>query len=67
MLERDDVITIDLVVSDGQTESNKVSAVIDVQYVEEIDEAIEQDLPPDDDVGGEAWSLAACGSNSVVL
>jgi hypothetical protein len=67
MLERDDVITIDLVVSDGQTESNKVSAVIDVQYVEEIDDAIEQDLPPDDDVGGEAWSLAACGSNSVVL
>ena len=54
-------------VSDGQTESNKVSAVIDVQYVEEIDDAIEQDLPPDDDVGGEAWSLAAFGSNSVVL
>ena len=53
--------------SDGQTESNKVSAVIDVQYVEEIEDAIEQDLPPDDDVGGEGWSLAACGSNSAII
>jgi hypothetical protein len=64
MLERDDVITIDLVVSDGQTESNKVSVVIDVQYLEEIEDAIEQGLPPDDDIGGEGWIDAACDNNS---
>jgi hypothetical protein len=64
MLERDDTITIDLVVSDGQAESNKASVIIDVQYVEEIEDAIKQDLPPDDDIAGQGWSDAACGSSN---
>jgi hypothetical protein len=60
----DEKITIDLVVSDGQTESNKASAVIDVQYVEEIEDPIKQDLPPYDDLSGQGWSDAACGSSN---
>jgi hypothetical protein len=67
VLERNDAITIDLVVSDGQTESNKASVIIDVQYVEEIEDAIKQDLPPDDDISGQGWSDAACGSNSGIV
>jgi hypothetical protein len=67
VLERDDVITIDLVVSDGQTESNKASVIIDVQYLEEIEGAIKQDLPPDDDISGQGWTDAACGSNSDIV
>jgi hypothetical protein len=63
-MERDDTITIDLVVSDGQTESNRASVVVDVQYLEEIEGAVQQDLLPDDNVVGQGWSDAACGSNS---
>ena len=49
-LDQNDQITIGLVVSDGEAESNTASAVIDVQYVEETEEdAIEQDMPPEDD------------------
>jgi hypothetical protein len=62
-LDQNDQITIDLVVSDGLVESNKVSVVIDVQNVEEVEGAIEQDLPPDDYSQGEGWSDATCGSN----
>jgi hypothetical protein len=51
-LDQNDQITIDLVVSDGEAESNTAFAVIDVQYVEEVDDAIEQDMPPEDDIGG---------------
>jgi hypothetical protein len=60
----DEKITIDLVVSDGQTESNKASVIIDVQYVEEIEDTIKQDLPPDDDLAGQGWGDAACGSSN---
>src|SRR5687768_2661920 len=42
-LDRNEQITIDLVVSDGQAESNRASVVIDIQYVEEIEGAIQQD------------------------
>jgi hypothetical protein len=63
-LDRNDQITIDLVVSDDQAESNKASAVIDVQYVEAIESAREQNLAPDDDIGGKGWSDAACGNNN---
>lgn len=63
-LDRNDQITIDLVVSDGQAESNKASAFIDIQYVEAIESAREQDLPPDDDITGKGWSDAACGSSN---
>ena len=63
-LDRNDQITIDLVVSDDQAESNKASAVIDVQYVEAIESAREQNLAPDDDIRGKGWSDAACGSNN---
>jgi hypothetical protein len=34
------------VVSDGQAESNKASAVIDVQYLEEIEEDEEDEATP---------------------
>jgi hypothetical protein len=64
MLDKNDEITIDLVVSDGQAESSKASVIIDVQYVEEIEDAIKQDLPPDDDIAGQGWSDAACGSSN---
>jgi hypothetical protein len=67
MVNNHDVITIDLVVSDGQTESNKASVVIDVQHREVIEGAIEKDLLPDDNIGGQGWSGAACGSNSVIV
>jgi hypothetical protein len=63
-LDRNDQITIDLVVSDDQAESNKASAVIDVQYVEAIESAREQNLAPDDDIRGKGWSDAACGNNN---
>jgi hypothetical protein len=59
-LEREDTITIDLVVSDGQTESNKASAVIDIQHIEQMEDAIEQHLPPADNKGGTGWSDTAC-------
>jgi hypothetical protein len=66
-MERDDTIAIDLVVSDGQTESNRASVVIDIQYLEEIEGAIQQDLLPEDNVAGQGWSDAACGSNSGLI
>jgi hypothetical protein len=67
-LDRNDQITIDLVVSDGQAESNKASVVIDVQYVGEIEGATEQNLGPDDDIGGrKGWADATCGrSNNII-
>jgi hypothetical protein len=66
-MERDDTIAIDLVVSDGQTESNRASVVIDIQYLEEIEGAIQQDLLPEDNVAGQGWSDAACGSNGGLI
>jgi hypothetical protein len=63
-LDRNDQITIDLVVSDDQAESNKASAVIDVQYVEAIESAREQNLAPDDDIAGKGWNDAACSNNN---
>jgi hypothetical protein len=63
----DEKITIDLVVSDGQIESNRASVIIDIQYNEEIEDAIKQDLAPDDDIAGQGWSDAACGSNSGIV
>ena len=66
-MERDDTIAIDLVVSDGQTESNRASVVIDIQYLEEIEGVIQQDLLPDDDVAGQGWSDTACGSSSGLI
>jgi hypothetical protein len=66
-LDQNDQIMIDLVVSDGQTESNKASVVIDVQYVEDIEGAVIQDLPPDDHIAGQGWSDAACGSNGGIV
>jgi hypothetical protein len=66
-LDQNDQIMIDLVVSDGQTESNKASVVIDVQYVEDIEGAIIQDLPPDDHIAGQGWSDAECGSNGGIV
>ena len=66
-LDQNDQIIIDLVVSDGQTESNKASVVIDVQYVEDIEGAVIQDLPPDDHIAGQGWSDAACGSNGGIV
>jgi hypothetical protein len=66
-LDQNDQIIIDLVVSDGQTESNKASVVIDVQYVEDIEGAIIQDLPPDDHIAGQGWSDAECGSNGGIV
>jgi hypothetical protein len=67
-LDQNDRITIDLVVSDGQAESNSASVIIDVQYVEEIEGAIQQDLPPvDDTTQGEGWSDTECGGNDAVI
>ena len=54
-------------VSDGQTESNKASVVIDVQYVEDIEGAVIQELPPDDPIAGQGWSDGACGSNGGIV
>ena len=67
-VDQNDQITIDLVVSDGQAESNTASVIIDVQYVEEIEGAIQQDLPPaDDTTQGEGWSDTECGGNGAVI
>ncbi|MDQ4101568.1 MAG: hypothetical protein M3115_05220 [Thermoproteota archaeon] len=63
-MERDDTIAIDLVVSDGQTESNRASVVIEIQYLEEIEGALQQDLLPVNDFAGEGWSDAGCVSSS---
>ena len=54
-------------VSDGEAESNTASAVIDVQYVEEIENAIEQEMPPEEDIGGEGWNATVCGSTSSIV
>jgi hypothetical protein len=63
-IDQNDQITIDLVVSDGQVESNKVPVVIDVQYTEEMEDPIEHDLLPDDStIRGEGWSSTECGGN----
>jgi hypothetical protein len=59
-LDRNDQITIDLVVSDGQAESNRASVVIDIQYVEELEGAIQQNLQPDEDRQARGWSDASC-------
>jgi|SRR5215216_1585318 hypothetical protein len=67
-VDQNDQITIDLVVSDGQAESNTASVIIDVQYVEEIEGAIQQVLPPaDDTTQGEGWSDTECGGNGAVI
>src|SRR5215217_8449883 len=67
-VDQNDQITIDLVASDGQAESNTASVIIDVQYVEEIEGAIQQDLPPaDDTTQGEGWSDTECGGNGAVI
>ena len=66
-LDQNNRIKIDLVVSDGEAESNTASAVIDVQYVEEIENAIEQDMPPEEDIGGEGWNATVCGSTSAIV
>jgi hypothetical protein len=66
-LDQNNRIKIDLVVSDGKAESNTASAVIDVQYVEEIENAIEQDMPPEEDIGGEGWNATVCGSTSAIV
>ena len=67
-LDQNDQITIDLVVSDGQSESSKASVIIDVQYVEDIESATQQDLlPADDTIQGEAWSDTECGGNNAVI
>jgi hypothetical protein len=67
ILDQNNRIKIDLVVSDGEAESNTASAVIDVQYVEEIENAIEQDMPPEEDIGGEGWNATVCGSTSAIV
>src|SRR5215216_157801 len=67
-VDQNDQITIDLVASDGQAESNTASVIIDVQYVEEIEGAIQQVLPPaDDTTQGEGWSDTECGGNGAVI
>ena len=63
-LNKDDTVTIDLVVSDGQSESKKASVVINIQYVEEIEGSNEQNLRPDDAIEATGWSDVECGSNS---
>jgi len=62
-LDRNDQITIDLVVSDGQAESNRASVVIDIQYVEELEGAIQQNLQPDDERQARGWTDASCDGN----
>ena len=62
-LDRNDQITIDLVVSDGQAESNRASVVIDIQYAEELEGAIQQNLQPDDDRQARGWTDASCDGN----
>ncbi|HET6640950.1 MAG TPA: hypothetical protein VFG77_05030, partial [Nitrososphaeraceae archaeon] len=62
-LDRNDQITIDLLVSDGQAESNRASVVIDIQYVEELEGATQQNLQPDDDRQARGWSDASCDGN----
>lgn len=63
-LNKDDKVTIDLVVSDGQSESKKASVVINIQYVEEIEGSNEQNLGPDATIETVGWSDVGCGTNS---
>ena len=49
--------------SDGQAESNRASVVIDIQYVEELEGAIQQNLQPDDDRQARGWTDASCDGN----
>ncbi len=62
-LERNDQITIDLVVSDGQAESSRASVLIDIQHVEAIEDAIQQDLQPDNGRQARGWSDTSCDGN----
>jgi hypothetical protein len=62
--EKDDKVTIDLVISDGQSESKKASVIINIQYVEEIEGSKEQNLGLDDAIEVKGWSDAACDSNN---
>lgn len=66
-LDQSDQITIDLVVSDGQVESNRASVVIDVQFIEEIEDTIEQNVLPDDDTEVEGWTDDTCGGDSAAV
>jgi K319L-like, PKD domain len=66
-LDQSDQITVDLVVSDGQVESNRASVVIDVQFIEEIEDTIEQNVLPDDDTEVEGWTDDTCGGDSAAV
>jgi hypothetical protein len=65
-VDEDDEVTVDLVVSDGQSESNRASVVINIQHVEEIEGSQEQNLGLDDAVGGTGWSDAECDGNALI-
>jgi hypothetical protein len=66
-IDSDGQIIIDLVVSDGQAQSNIASVVIDVQYVEEIEETIQQALQPDNARQAGEWSDASCDGNGASI
>jgi hypothetical protein len=61
-LDEDDQVTVDLVVSDGQSESNRAPVIINIQYVGEIEGSQEQNLVPNDAIEGTGWSDAECGN-----
>jgi hypothetical protein len=62
-IDIDDEITIDLVVNDGQAQSNVASVVIDVQHVEEIEDTVQQELQPDNGRQVRGWNDASCDGN----
>ena len=66
-LDQNDQITIDLVVSDGEAESNTASAVIDVQYIAETEESNRTGHATKRWLGGEGWSATAPGSTSAII
>jgi len=62
-----DKATINLVVSDGQRESNRASVVIDIQRIEEIEGSEEQrNLALNDVTEGTRWSDAGCDGNAII-
>jgi hypothetical protein len=65
-LDEDDQVTIDLMVSDGQSESNIASVVINIQYLEEIEGSQELNLAPDDAMEATGWSDDECGDVSIM-
>jgi hypothetical protein len=66
-IDSDGQIIIDLVVNDGQAQSNIASVVIDVQYVEEIEETIQQALLPNNARQTVGWSDASCDGNGASI